>query len=161
MNDKNITMKEIINEKDKTKRNEKYESYVDQVTPKHSLLVNMIWAFVVGGSICLLGQIFTNTIQSMGLSQENASTYSVILLILLSCLLTATGLYAKIAKFGGAGAVVPITGFANSVSACAIEFKKEGNVFGIGCRIFYIAGPVILYGIFTSWVLGLIYYLVK
>lgn len=83
------------------------------------------------------------------------------ILILCSILLTGLNIYPSIAKFGGAGALVPITGFANSVAAPAIEFKKEGQVFGIGCKIFTIAGPVILYGIFTSWVLGLIYWILR
>ena len=83
------------------------------------------------------------------------------ILILLSILLTGFNIYPSIAKFGGAGALVPITGFANSVAAPAIEFKKEGQVFGIGCKIFTIAGPVILYGIFTSWVLGFLYWILK
>ena len=90
-----------------------------------------------------------------------AGNWTSLLLVLISVLLTGTGIYPKIAKWGGAGALVPITGFANSVSAPAIEYKKEGQVMGIGCKIFTIAGPVILYGIFTSWVLGLIYWLWK
>lgn len=81
------------------------------------------------------------------------------LLVLISVILTGTGIYPKLAKWGGAGALVPITGFANSVAAPAIEYKKEGQVFGIGCKIFTIAGPVILYGIFTSWFLGLLYWM--
>ena len=81
------------------------------------------------------------------------------LLVLLSVILTGVGIYPQLAKWGGAGALVPITGFANSVAAPAIEYKKEGQVFGIGCKIFTIAGPVILYGIFTSWGLGLLYWL--
>ena len=83
------------------------------------------------------------------------------LLVLLSVILTGINIYPKIAKWGGAGALVPITGFANSVASPAIEYKKEGQVFGIGCKIFTIAGPVILYGIFTSWALGIIYWLFK
>ena len=81
------------------------------------------------------------------------------LLVLISVILTGTGIYPKLAKWGGAGALVPITGFANSVAAPAIEYKKEGQVFGLGCKIFTIAGPVILYGIFTSWFLGLLYWM--
>ena len=88
-----------------------------------------------------------------------ASSWTSIVLIFLSVSLTAVGIYPKITKFGGAGALVPITGFANSVAAPAVEFKKEGQVFGIGCKIFTIAGPVILYGIFSSWLLGLIYWI--
>ena len=97
----------------------------------------------------------------MGLDRETAGSWSALLLILLSVLLTGFNLYPSIVKWGGAGALVPITGFANSVAACAIEFKKEGQVFGVGCKIFTIAGPVILYGIFPSWGLGGIYWLGK
>ena len=97
--------------------------------------------------------------ESYGLGKEDAATVCTISLILLSVMLTGFNLYPKIAKFGGAGALVPITGFANSVAAPAIEFQKEGQVFGIGCKIFTISGPVILYGIFSSWVLGAVYWL--
>ena len=90
---------------------------------------------------------------------QQRSSWTSLLLVLLSVLLTGTGIYPRLAKWGGAGALVPITGFANSVAAPAIEYKKEGQVFGIGCKIFTIAGPVILYGIFTSWGLGLLYWL--
>ena len=89
-----------------------------------------------------------------------AGSFCSLILVFISVLLTGLNIYPSIVKFGGAGALVPITGFANSVAAPAVEFKKEGQVFGIGCKIFTIAGPVILYGIFTSWVLGICYWLV-
>jgi len=95
----------------------------------------------------------------MGMDEKAAGSWCSLLLVLCSVLLTGLNLYPSIVKWGGAGALVPITGFANSVAAPAIEFQKEGQVFGIGCKIFTIAGPVILYGIFTSWVLGLIYWI--
>lgn len=95
----------------------------------------------------------------MGFKKDIAGFYEMLVLILLSVLLTGFGIYPKIAKYAGAGTLVPITGFANSVASPAIEFKKEGQVFGIGCRIFSIAGPVILYGILSSWLLGLIYWI--
>ena len=95
----------------------------------------------------------------MGFKKDIAGFYVMLVLILLSVLLTGFGIYPKIAKYAGAGTLVPITGFANSVASPAIEFKKEGQVFGIGCRIFSIAGPVILYGILSSWLLGLIYWI--
>ena len=106
-------------------------------------------------------QFLTTYFKNLGQNEENAKSYTSLVLILLSILLTGFGIYQKLAKFGGAGTLVPITGFANSVAAPAVEYKKEGQVFGIGCKIFTIAGPVILYGIFSSWVLGLIYYLLK
>ena len=138
----------------------KYEEYVKQVTPTYSLGKQMGKAFVSGGFICLLGQGITNLlIQNFSMEKEDAGGWCSLLLILLSVLLTAFHQYAKIVAWAGAGALVPITGFANSVAATAIEFKKEGQVFGVGCKIFTIAGPVILYGIFTSWILGVIYWL--
>ena len=137
----------------------KYEEYVKQVTPTHSLAKNMAAAFLVGGIICVLGQFALNfMMNNMGMDQETAAAWTLLELILLSILLTGFNIYPKIVKFGGAGALVPITGFANSVAAPAIEFQKEGQVYGIGCKIFTIAGPVILYGIFTSWVAGVIYW---
>ena len=95
----------------------------------------------------------------MGASKEDAKLYNLITLIFLSALATGLGLYSKLAKYAGAGTLVPITGFANSVAAPAVEYKSEGQVFGIGCKIFTIAGPVILYGVLSSWILGLIYYI--
>ena len=122
----------------------------------------MAKAFLVGGVICIIGQCILNyATNTLGLDKETAGGWCSLLLILASILLTGFNIYPSIVKFGGAGALVPITGFANSVAAPAIEFKKEGQVFGIGCKIFTIAGPVILYGIFTSWALGLGYWLGK
>ena len=139
----------------------KYEQYVKQLTPTHSLPLNMAKAFLTGGLICLLGQVIINISQSLGADTSDARTWCSVLLILLSVILTGLGIYPKIGKFGGAGSLVPITGFANSVAASAIEFRAEGQVFGIGCKIFTIAGPVILYGILSAWALGVIYYLLK
>jgi len=137
---------------------QQYNEYVKQVTPTHNLPLEMAKAFLTGGIICTLGQLIINTAMNMGIDQETAGTWCSILLVFLSILLTGLNIYPSIAKWGGAGALVPITGFANGVAAPAIEYKKEGQVFGIGSKIFTIAGPVILYGIFTSWVLGLIYW---
>lgn len=97
----------------------------------------------------------------MGLDKETSGSWCSLILILLSVLLTGLNIYPKIGKFGGAGSLVPITGFANSVAAPAIEFKAEGQIFGIGCKIFTIAGPVILYGTLSSWILGIVYYILK
>lgn len=139
-------------------RQKEYNEYVKRVTPTHSLSANMVKAFLIGGAICTLGQLILNTAMSVGLEQEEAASWCTLLLIALSVLLTGLNLYPKLAKLGGAGTLVPITGFANSVAASAIEYKKEGQVFGIGCKIFTIAGPVILYGICFSSLLGLIYW---
>ena len=136
-----------------------YEKYVKKMTPSHNLYVNMIRAFFTGGLICTLGQLILRTAAGLGADKESAGIWCSLILIFLSVLLTGLNIYPKIGKFGGAGSLVPITGFANSVAASAIEFRAEGQVFGIGCKIFTIAGPVILYGIFTSWVLGLIYWI--
>ena len=143
------------------KKQKAYEKYVKRITPVHSLPANMLKAFVTGGLICVLGQLILNTAVSMGADKETAGNCCSLLLILFSVILTGLNLYSRIGKFGGAGGLVPITGFANSVAASAIEYRAEGQVFGIGCKIFTIAGPVILYGILSSWILGLIYYLIK
>lgn len=140
---------------------QEYEKYVKQVTPTHNLWLQMLKAFIVGGIICCIGQFILNYREKLGLDQQTAGSWCSLLLVLSSVLLTGFNIYPKIVKWGGAGALVPITGFANSVAAPAIEYKKEGQVFGVGCKIFTIAGPVILYGIFASWVLGLGYYLLK
>lgn len=143
---------------EKQKQQQDYNDYVKQITPTHSLWANMLKAFLVGGIICCLGQVILNVAGNMGFDKEASGAWTSLILILLSVLLTGLNIYPSIANWGGAGALVPITGFANSVVAPAIEFQKEGQVFGIGCKIFTIAGPVILYGIFTSWVLGLGYW---
>lgn len=143
------------------KKQKQYEQYVKSVTPSHNLPANMIKAFFTGGLICVLGQGILNTAGNLGADTETAGSWCSLILIFLSVLLTGLNIYPKIGKFGGAGALVPITGFANSVAASAIEFQSEGQVFGIGCKIFTIAGPVILYGIMSSWILGILYYILK
>ena len=148
-------------DKEKERLQKKYNDYVKQVTPTHNLWWNMAKAFVTGGIICCIGQFILNVCENYGLDQKTSGSWCSMLLILLSVLLTGLNLYPSIANWGGAGALVPITGFANGVAAPAIEFQKEGQVFGIGCKIITIAGPVILYGIFSSWVLGLIYWVLK
>lgn len=141
------------------KKQKQYQEYVKKVTPVHNLWLNMCKAFVTGGSICVLGQIILDCADKLGLDKDTSGSWCSLILILLSVILTGLNLYPKIGKFGGAGSLVPITGFANSVAASAIEYKPEGQVFGIGCKIFTIAGPVILYGILSSWILGVIYYI--
>ena len=158
MNDK-MEIKDLLQENDPVIRDKKYNDYVKKVTPTHSLPQNVYRAYLIGGIICVLGQILTNVYTNMGASSDNAKLYSTISLVGLSVLFTGLGWYSKFANYAGAGTLVPITGFANSIASAAIEFKKEGQVFGIGCRIFSIAGPVILYGLFSSWILGVIYYL--
>lgn len=152
-------IQEVIQTKLSEKRDKKYNEYVKENTPKKSWLWNLCKAFFVGGLICVLGQIFINLYQSLGMEQETAALYNTLSLIFLSIFFTGLNWYQKLANFAGAGTLVPITGFANSVAAPAIEFKEEGWVFGVGCKIFTIAGPVILYGVFCSWILGVIYWI--
>ncbi len=140
-------------------KQEQYKAYVEKKTPKNNVYFNMIKAFITGGIICVVGQAILDFCKSQGLSEEIAGSWTSLILVLLSVILTGFNIYPRIAQWGGAGALVPITGFANSVAAPAIEYQKEGQVFGIGCKIFTIAGPVLLYGIFTSWVLGVLYWI--
>lgn len=158
-NKKQVSASDVVKEQDKAKKAEKYNQYVKDKTPTHNKILNIFNAFWVGGVICIIGQAFNNYYTSLGCNKDQVSGYTALSLIFLSVLLTGLNIYPKLAKFAGAGTVVPITGFANSVAAPAVEFKKEGQVFGIGCKIFTIAGPVILYGVFSSWVLGIIYYI--
>ena len=132
------------------KKQKQYEEYVKTVTPVHSLPLNMCKAFFTGGVICVVGQVILNYADNLGLDKDTAGSWCSLILILFSVILTGCNLYSKIGRFGG---------FANSVASSAIEYKAEGQVFGIGCKIFTIAGPVILYGILSSWILGVIYYL--
>lgn len=156
-------MSEMQTQKPQTvqeKKKQAYQQHVEQTTPKYSLPLRMCKAFLIGGLICLIGQIILNyAISSIGLNKDTAGSWCSMLLVLVSVLLTGCNLYPKLVEWGGAGALVPITGFANSIASAAIEYQKEGQVFGIGCKIFTIAGPVILYGIFTSWCLGLLYWI--
>lgn len=141
-------------------KEQNYRQHVERVTPKYSLPLQMLKAFIMGGIICLIGQFILNyATDRMGLDKETAASWCSMLLVLVSVLLTGFNLYPKLVEWGGGGALVPITGFANSVASAAIEYQKEGQVFGIGCKIFTIAGPVILFGIVTSWVLGIIYWI--
>ena len=138
-----------------------YNELVKSMSPKSPIIKDCVFAFVIGGLICTIAQLILNGYLALGLSEEAAGTAMSMTLVALSALLTGLSLYDNIAKHAGAGTLVPITGFANSVAAPAIEYQSEGQVFGIGCKIFTIAGPVILYGIFSSWVLGVIYWIGK
>ena len=139
----------------------KYSKMVEKQTKNSPLFKDCIKAFIIGGIICTIGQGINDLYMKFDMGKTEAQTMTSVTLVFIGVLLTALHLYEKIAKHGGAGTLVPITGFANSVAASAIEFKKEGQVFGIGCKIFTIAGPVILYGLFSSWLLGLIYYIIR
>ena len=136
-----------------------YQRLVDDLAPKSPKLKDYFNAFWIGGAICLVGQVFMNWYQSMDLDEKAAGTAVSMTLVTLSALLTGLSLYDNIAKYGGAGTLVPITGFANAISAPAVEFKTEGFILGVGAKIFTIAGPVILYGVAASVVYGLIYWI--
>jgi stage V sporulation protein AC len=141
------------------KRNVSYNKYVEKVTPKNNCVANCVKAFITGGAICVLGQALITMYMMFGIGREDAALWSTITLVGLSVILTGLNIYPQITAWGGAGSLVPITGFANSVAAPAIEYKSEGEVFGIGCKIFTIAGPVILYGVIVSFVLGILYFI--
>ena len=133
-----------------------YEKLVKQMSPKSPIWKDCLGAFVIGGLICTLGQVFMNVYDKLGLNKTDAGTATCISLIVLSALLTGLSLYDNIAKFAGAGTLVPITGFANAIAAPAVEFKTEGFVLGVGAKMFTIAGPVIVYGLSAGVVYGLI-----
>ena len=138
-----------------------YGKLVNKKSKPSPMWKNMLWAFVVGGLICCIGQGFQEWYQSMGLSKTDAGTAVTITLVLLSALLTGLDLYEKLAKHAGAGTLVPVTGFANSVVAPAMEFKSEGFVAGMAAKMFTIAGPVLVYGVSASVVYGVVYYLAE
>lgn len=148
-------------EKEKQEKNKAYNDYVSRITPTHNCFWNTVKAFVCGGVICVIGQWFQEIFLMWGMPKMIASSYSTLLLVLISVILTCFNLVGPIVKFAGAGYLVPITGFANAVAACALEYKSEGQVFGVGSKIFNIAGPVILYGIVSSWAFGMIYWIIR
>ena len=134
-----------------------YQNYVDQKSPNSPILKNCLNAFWVGGLICSIGQIIMEVCKSRGLSTEISGTVVSILLIAVSAFLTGLNLFNKIGKFAGAGSLVPITGFANSIVAPAMEYKSEGYVMGVGGKMFTVAGPVLVFGISTSIIVGIVY----
>lgn len=152
-------MKDNSTRKEKEKK--EYQQIVKIKSPKSNIFKNCIMAFIVGGLICDIGQFFSNMLLNAGLPQEEASTYVSIIMIFLGALLTGLGVYDNIGKYAGAGSIVPITGFANSIVSPAMEFKREGYVFGVAGKMFVIAGPVLVYGITSSVIVGLIYHFIK
>ncbi len=131
-----------------------YSRLADEKSPDSKLLVNCLWAFFAGGMICVVGQGFTELYKYLGAQEQAARSWTSITLIFIGVMLTAFGLYGKIAKRAGAGTLVPITGFANSVASPAIEFKSEGYITGLGAKMFTIAGPVIVYGTLAGAIYG-------
>ena len=136
-----------------------YGRLVQKMSPNSPMGKDCLNAFWIGGLICTLGQVFVNWYGSLGLSKTDAGTAASMTLVALSALLTGLSLYDNIAKYGGAGTLVPITGFANTIAAPAVEFKTEGFVLGVGAKMFTIAGPVIVYGVSASVVYGFIYWI--
>lgn len=136
-----------------------YKKLVDSMSPKSPMWKDCLNAFWIGGLICVLGQLAMNGYMALGLEKKDASTAVSMSLVALSALLTGLSLYDNIAKYAGAGTLVPITGFANSIAAPAVEFKTEGFILGVGAKMFTIAGPVIVYGTVASVAYGVIYWI--
>lgn len=143
------------------KLSEEFKNMVDKNNPESSIIKDCIYAFVIGGLICDVGQLFMNLFLSLGIPQENVGYYVATVMVFLGAFLTGLGVYDNIAKYAGAGTIVPITGFANSIVSPAMEFKREGYILGVGARMFIIAGPVLVYGISSSVIVGIIYYFIK
>ena len=137
------------------------QQFVDKVSPKSKTLRNVVRAFLVGGLICMIGQFINNLLAQKGFSKDVASNLTSFILIFLGALSTGLNVYDELGKYAGAGSIIPITGFANSIVSPAMEFKSEGYVMGVGSRMFIVAGPVLVYGISASVVSGIIYYLLK
>ncbi|MCF6464063.1 stage V sporulation protein AC [Clostridium sp. Cult1] len=138
-----------------------YQRYAEKKIPKPTYFKNILFAFIVGGLICVVGQIIRNILFKYGLDEKEVTSATSILLVFLGSFLTGLGLYDNIGKIGGAGAAIPITGFANSIVSPAMEFKREGFIFGVAARMFSIAGPVLVYGISSSIIVGILYLLLS
>ncbi len=142
------------------KSNKEYEKYADEKVPKPTYIKNIILAFLMGGFICVIGQILNNWLNSKGLDEKSVATATSMILVFIGTFLTGLGVYDQIGKIGGAGAAIPITGFANAMASPAMEFKKEGFIFGVAAKMFIIAGPVIVYGVGSSILVGMVYLLI-
>ncbi|HOQ36350.1 MAG TPA: stage V sporulation protein AC [Acetivibrio sp.] len=145
----------------KTMTDKEYQNYVEKKSPNSNIVRNVIRAFIVGGLICIVGQFITNALRMRGYDQEKVAGVTSLLMILMGALFTGLNLYDDLGRFAGAGSIVPITGFANSIVSPAMEFKSEGYVMGVGGRMFVIAGPVLVYGISASIVAGIVYFLLR
>ena len=146
---------------DKEKINKSYCKFVENRLPKTKFFPSLLWAFLVGGLICCIGQGITDVISALfpNLSKDNISAYTLVILIFLASFLTGIGVYDRIGAFAGAGSIVPITGFSNSIASPALEFKNEGLIFGLCVKMFTVAGPVIVTGIASSVLVGIIYFI--
>lgn len=149
------------NKKIKELTQKEYREYIEKKSPKSKLLRNTIRAFIVGGAICVIGQFINSYFRSRGMDNDIAGSLTSITMIFLGALFTGLNIYDDLGKFAGAGSIVPITGFANSIVSPAMEFKNEGYVMGVGAKMFIVAGPVLVYGISVSIITGIVYYLLK
>lgn len=147
----------------KQQRNTDYLNYVETQSPKSAWFTSLLRAFIMGGTICVMGQMIGDIIKSIDpvMDLSMVSAWVNIAVITLTILLTAFGVFDRLAKYGGAGTFIPISGFANSIASCAIEYKKEGLVFGVGAKMFYVAGPVLVNGVAYSIVVGIVYLIVS
>lgn len=141
---------------------EEYKKMTDKITPKPTILKNIFFAFVIGGIICVIAQIIINfyTIY-LELPRQTAQTAGTATMIFLGALLTGLGVYDNIGRYGGAGSIVPVTGFANSMVSPALEYKREGYVLGVGAKLFTIAGPILVFGITASILIGIVYLIIE
>lgn len=154
-----LQKEQILKQQQLKQQQLQYQQLVNNIKPKPPIVRNAVGAFFVGGFICLIAQIILEGFLSLGFPEKEASTATVVVMIFLGAFLTGLGIYDNIAKFAGAGSIVPITGFANSIVSPALEFKREGFVYGVAAKMFTIAGPVLAYGFIVSILVGLIYYL--
>ena len=138
-----------------------YEKYVEKKSPKSRMARNVFRAFIVGGLICVIGQLFLNLLKSKGIENDTASSLTTFIMIFLGAFFTGINVYDELGRFAGAGSIIPVTGFANSIVSPAMEYKSEGYVLGVGAKMFLIAGPVLVYGISASVIAGILYYLIK
>ena len=141
--------------------NKEYQKYVDKMTPNSPIFKDIILAFLFGGTICTIGQLISNGYEALGLNKDCVSMLTSSTMVFIGAFLTGIGIYDRLAKYAGAGTIVPITGFANSIASPAIEFKSEGLVLGLAVKMFTIAGPVLVYGITSGVVAGIIYYIMS
>jgi len=151
----------MIANMEKTLTKKEYEKYVEQRAPKSKILRNLVKAFIVGGLICIVGQFITNLLKARGLDQLDSASLTSMIMIFLGIFFTGLNIYDELGRFAGAGSIVPITGFANSIVSPAMEYKSEGYILGVGARMFLIAGPVLVYGISASVIAGVIYFLIQ
>lgn len=140
---------------------EEYKKWTQEQAPKSPKIKRIIMAFLVGGAICTIGQVIQSVLLNSGMAEKNAGSVTTLFMIFIGAFLTGINVYDDIGRIGGAGAAVPVTGFANSIVSPAMEYKKEGYVMGVGARMFLIAGPVLVYGIVSSIIVGIIYWIIK